>query len=81
MYEKWLKEVNKEVLESPTITTPSPITIKPIYFRDDIKGDDGIDSELPGHYPFTRGPYATMYAERSWTIRQVPVGSTSSHHC
>ena len=30
----------------------------------------GLDTELPGEYPFTRGPYSTMYRGRPWTIRQ-----------
>jgi methylmalonyl-CoA mutase len=37
----------------------------------------GIDSGLPGIAPFTRGPYATMYAGRPWTIRQYAGFSTA----
>ena len=37
-----------------------------------LYGDDvaGIELELPGEFPFTRGPYPTMYRGRPWTIRQ-----------
>lgn len=31
----------------------------------------GLDPELPGQFPYTRGPHPTMYAQRPWTIRQV----------
>jgi methylmalonyl-CoA mutase len=40
------------------------IDVKPIYLADDVKGD--IANELPGKYPYTRGPYPTMYAHKPW---------------
>ncbi|XP_076041274.1 methylmalonyl-CoA mutase, mitochondrial-like isoform X2 [Oratosquilla oratoria] len=52
--------------------TPEGITIKPLYTKDDVKGAD----EIPGKYPYTRGPYPTMYANRPWTIRQYAGFST-----
>lgn len=45
--------------------------MKPIYTADDLEGL-ALD-ELPGEYPFTRGPYASMYTVKPWTIRQVPL--------
>jgi len=48
--------------------TAEGIDIKPIYTPKDV---EGLDLELPGQFPFTRGPYPTMYAQRPWTIRQV----------
>lgn len=42
--------------------------VKPLYTKDDIK--DLVD-EIPGQFPFTRGPYSSMYTNRPWTIRQV----------
>ena len=39
--------------------------------------EDAIDSGYPGMAPFTRGPYATMYAGRPWTIRQYAGFSTA----
>src|SRR6266513_1164325 len=47
--------------------TDSGIEVKPVYTADDV-GD--LELELPGEYPFTRGPYADMYRGRPWTIRQ-----------
>ena len=46
--------------------TESGIEVKPVYTAADFPGD----LELPGDYPFTRGPYPTMYRGRPWTIRQ-----------
>src|SRR5881409_864293 len=46
--------------------TDSGVEIKPVYTDDDAPGD----LELPGEFPFTRGPYADMYRGRPWTIRQ-----------
>jgi len=45
----------------------SGIELKPVYTADDVAG---LELEPPGEYPFTRGPYATMYRGRPWTIRQ-----------
>ncbi len=45
----------------------SGIEVKPVYTADDLP-PDGL--ELPGEFPFTRGPYPTMYRGRPWTIRQ-----------
>src|SRR5207247_2406451 len=44
----------------------SDLEIKQVYTDDDAPGD----LELPGEFPFTRGPYADMYRGRPWTIRQ-----------
>ncbi len=48
-------------------TTDSGIEIKPVYTAEDV---EGLELEPPGEYPFTRGPYETMYRGRPWTIRQ-----------
>ncbi len=47
--------------------TDSGIEVKPVYTAADV--DDG-ELELPGEFPYTRGPYETMYRGRPWTIRQ-----------
>ena len=44
------------------------IDIKPLYTKADA---EHIQDEIPGKFPFTRGPYPTMYTGRPWTIRQV----------
>ncbi|WP_164114592.1 methylmalonyl-CoA mutase [Sphingorhabdus sp. Alg239-R122] len=53
--------------------TPEGITVKPIYTADDVESDPG----LPGFAPYTRGPYASMYTGRPWTIRQYAGFSTA----
>ncbi|WP_026606148.1 methylmalonyl-CoA mutase [Methylocapsa acidiphila] len=55
--------------------TPEGIAVKPIYRAADLDGLDGLDS-FPGAPPFLRGPYATMYVARPWTIRQYSGFST-----
>ena len=47
--------------------TDSGIEVKPVYTADDLPPGE---LELPGAYPFTRGPYSTMYRGRPWTMRQ-----------
>jgi methylmalonyl-CoA mutase N-terminal domain/subunit len=46
--------------------TESGIEIKPVYTAEEAPGE----LELPGEFPFTRGPYRDMYRGRPWTIRQ-----------
>ena len=53
--------------------TAEGLTVKPLYTAEDVPGDG---MELPGQFPFTRGPYPTMYANRPWTIRQYAGFST-----
>ena len=47
--------------------TPEGIPVKPLYTADDLAGLE-LDT-LPGFAPYTRGPRATMYSHRPWTIR------------
>jgi methylmalonyl-CoA mutase, N-terminal domain len=51
-------------------TTISGAEIEPLYGEDDL--DPGVEERLgnPGEYPFTRGPYPSMYRGRLWTMRQ-----------
>src|SRR5579885_1205694 len=56
--------------------TPEGIAVKPTYGEADLKGLDFLDT-FPGKPPFVRGPYATMYLERPWTIRQYAGFSTA----
>ncbi|KAM9356239.1 methylmalonyl-CoA mutase, mitochondrial [Pholidichthys leucotaenia] len=53
--------------------TPEGINIKPVYTKSD---STGVPDELPGVFPYTRGPYPTMYTYRPWTIRQYAGFST-----
>ena len=54
----------------------SGIPVKPLYTAEDIAGLDHVHS-LPGLPPYVRGPQATMYAGRPWTIRQYAGFSTA----
>jgi methylmalonyl-CoA mutase len=56
--------------------TPEEIPVKPVYDAHDLEGVDHLHY-LPGHPPFHRGPYPTMYATRPWTIRQYAGFSTA----
>lgn len=56
--------------------TPEGIRVKPLYTAADLQGLPYTDT-LPGFAPFVRGPQATMYAVRPWTIRQYAGFSTA----
>ncbi|HEX5802335.1 MAG TPA: methylmalonyl-CoA mutase family protein, partial [Azospira sp.] len=56
--------------------TPEGITVKPLYTKQDVDSLPYADT-LPGFAPFLRGPQATMYAARPWTIRQYAGFSTA----
>ncbi|MGB3068002.1 MAG: methylmalonyl-CoA mutase [Ottowia sp.] len=63
-------------LENLNWSTPDGITVKPLYTAEDVK-DLPYANTLPGFEPFLRGPQATMYAVRPWTIRQYAGFSTA----
>ena len=54
--------------------TPEGIEVRPLYTAEDAAG---LDPGLPGFAPYTRGPYASMYTGRPWTIRQYAGFSTA----
>src|SRR3954469_22203450 len=56
--------------------TPDGIAVKPLYTAQDVQGLPHADT-LPGFAPYVRGPQATMYAARPWTIRQYAGFSTA----
>jgi methylmalonyl-CoA mutase len=56
--------------------TPEGLDLKPLYTRADVEGIEFADT-VPGGFPFLRGPKATMYTERPWTIRQYAGFSTA----
>ena len=70
------KELRGKPLEGLNWQTPEGITVKPLYTAEDIADLPHMNS-LPGLEPFTRGPRATMYAGRPWTIRQYAGFSTA----
>jgi methylmalonyl-CoA mutase len=57
--------------------TPEGIDVKPLWTRADVEGLDFLDT-VPGDFPYLRGPRATMYAERPWTVRQYAGFSTAA---
>jgi len=73
-YDEWKALAEKELrgrpLEELSWRTPEGLEVQPVYF-------DDPDGEFPGLAPFTRGPRATMYAGRPWTIRQYAGFSTA----
>ncbi len=70
------KERKGRAIEDLIWDTPEGIAVKPMYTAEDIKGLNHLDS-LPGMAPFIRGPKATMYAGRPWTVRQYAGFSTA----
>ncbi|MBN2645136.1 MAG: methylmalonyl-CoA mutase [Desulfuromonadaceae bacterium] len=56
--------------------TPEGISVKPLYTAADTEGLEHLGT-LPGLPPFLRGPVATMYAGRPWTVRQYAGFSTA----
>ena len=70
------KELRGKPLESLNTQTPEGIEIKPLYTAEDLESVE-FKSSLPGFSPFVRGPKATMYAGRPWTIRQYAGFSTA----
>jgi len=76
----WQKAAAKSApdgnLDAITWHTPEGIPVKPLYTAADIAGLPHADT-LPGFAPFVRGPQATMYAVRPWTIRQYAGFSTA----
>jgi methylmalonyl-CoA mutase len=77
--DEWKQIAEKELKGDPiglVRSTPENIAVKPVYTGSDLDGIAHLDS-LPGMWPFVRGPRATMYAGRPWTIRQYAGFSTA----
>ena len=68
------KELGDTPLDTLTWQTPEGIAVKPLYTAADTTG---LEENLPGFFPFTRGVRATMYANRPWTVRQYAGFSTA----
>ncbi|HKQ08802.1 MAG TPA: methylmalonyl-CoA mutase family protein [Blastocatellia bacterium] len=58
--------------------TSSGIAMKPVFRPADGEADYERDLNDPGRYPFTRGPYATMYRGKLWTMRQYAGYATAA---
>ena len=76
----WQKLAAKELkgadAGSLDVETPEGIRLKALYTEADLEGLASLGT-LPGLAPYTRGPRATMYANRPWTIRQYAGFSTA----
>ncbi|MGI9223218.1 MAG: methylmalonyl-CoA mutase family protein, partial [Woeseiaceae bacterium] len=70
------KERKGKPVEDMVWDTPEGIVVKPLYTADDLEGLEHLES-LPGMTPFVRGPRASMYAGRPWTVRQYAGFSTA----
>ncbi|HKM65025.1 MAG TPA: methylmalonyl-CoA mutase [Acidisphaera sp.] len=76
---QWLRraeEVAGKPLDELAWDTAEGIDIKPLYAAADRHGLDDLDT-YPGFPPFLRGPYASMYVTRPWTVRQYAGFSTA----
>ncbi|HEY4219949.1 MAG TPA: methylmalonyl-CoA mutase family protein, partial [Myxococcota bacterium] len=74
----WKKLAHKETGTNPDalgVDTAEGIRIKPLYDASDVPAAAAQD--VPGVAPFVRGPHATMYSQRPWTIRQYAGFSTA----
>jgi len=70
------KEMKGKTPDDLVWETPEGIPVKPLYTAADLEGIEQVNT-LPGLEPFMRGPRATMYAGRPWTIRQYAGFSTA----
>ncbi|MFN6112837.1 MAG: methylmalonyl-CoA mutase [Bacteroidota bacterium] len=70
------KELRCKPLYALTRRTAEGIDVKPLYTAADLE-DLQAAGTLPGMFPYLRGPYATMYTNRPWTIRQYAGFSTA----
>ena len=78
--ERWRELAGKELRggdpESLVWETPEGIGLKPLYTATDLEDLEYVDT-TPGLFPFLRGPRATMYTHRPWTLRQYAGFSTA----
>jgi methylmalonyl-CoA mutase len=74
--EMFSKETRGTTSDQSMWRTPEGILIKPLYTAQDTQSLEHLDS-MPGFPPFKRGPKASMYAGRPWTVRQYAGFSTA----
>ena len=75
---KFVKEVKIETTNEFSYETDEGISINPLYTSEDLLNYEFNDiNSLPGEWPYTRGPKASMYTNRPWTIRQYAGFSTA----
>jgi methylmalonyl-CoA mutase len=76
-YEGTTPEAGGEEIDAVVWRTMEQIDVKRVYTRDDIAGATHLEFTA-GIAPFPRGPYATMYVQRPWTVRQYAGFSTAA---
>src|SRR6476660_9571218 len=59
--DEWQDAYDRSTIRDADFTTMSGVPVEPVY--------GPPDAELPGEYPYTRGPYASMYRSKLWTMR------------
>src|SRR2546423_15248738 len=70
-HDRWQDHYHKTAERDVDFETLSGEPLKPLYTPEDTADLDYTDElGFPGHYPFTRGVYHTMYRGRLWTMRQ-----------
>ena len=75
---KFVKEVKIDASNEFSYETDEGISINPLYTSEDLLNYEFNDvNSLPGEWPYTRGPKASMYTNRPWTIRQYAGFSTA----
>ena len=75
-WQKLAEQAAGQPLSDFTWHTPELIDVKPLYSGSDLEGMEHLQT-MPGIAPFLRGPYATMYVMRPWTVRQYAGFSTA----
>lgn len=70
------KESKRDNLDHLNWKTPEEFTVKPLYTSEDLENLEFVET-FPGLPPFVRGPRATMYTGKPWTIRQYAGFSTA----
>src|SRR6266850_213497 len=83
MRQRWESDELRKFLEKQSeakseYTTFSGLPLKRVYTPEDVADIPFEEIGLPGLYPYTRGPYPTMYRGRPWTMRQIAGYGTGS---
>eukprot|EP01044_Picomonas_judraskeda_P003080 COSAG03_NODE_244_length_10063_cov_302.557908_2_plen_281_part_00 len=79
---EWLEQATKELkgadpVETLTWKTAEGIAVQPLYTATDLAARGLGKMPPPGSFPYTRGPYASMYTAKPWTVRQYAGFSTA----
>jgi methylmalonyl-CoA mutase N-terminal domain/subunit len=67
--ERWQEAYEASALRDADFETMSGVELRPVYGPDDWRGDPAERLGWPGRPPYTRGPHASMYRSKLWTMR------------